>query len=169
MITVLCPVLKYSLSRLAIARSVSTLASDTQRIDRYRKQSIGLLQNALQEIKQGHWTRSEDLLWGSLTQAVKGVALSRGEQLTSDEAVREYASRLGHEQRDRRLREAFTQLSNFGDSVERLREARFRVDRIIPILEDVSSAIERLWEMVPSANPITDPAGPETAIAEDVE
>ena len=79
------------------------MASDTQRIDRYRKQSINLLQSALQQIKQGHWTRSEDLLWGSLTQAVKGVALSRGEQLTDDEGVREYASRLGHEQRDRRL------------------------------------------------------------------
>ena len=140
------------------------MASDTQRIDRYRKQSINLLQSALQQIKQGHWTRSEDLLWGSLTQAVKGVALSRGERLTDDEGVREYASRLGHEQRDRRLREAFTQLSNFGESVERLREARFRVDRIIPMLEDVSSAIERLWEMVPVAESITDPADPESTV-----
>ena len=92
------------------------------------------------------------------------MALSRGEQLTDDEGVREYASRLGHEQRDRRLREAFTQLSNFGESVERLREARFRVDRIIPMLEDVSSAIERLWEMVPVAESITDPADPEKAV-----
>ena len=145
------------------------MASDTQRIDRYRKQSISLLQGALQQIKQGHWTRSEDLLWGSLTLAVKGVALSRGEQLTQDEEVREYASRLGHEHRDRRLREAFTQLSNFGESVERLREARFRVDRIIPMLEDVSSAIERLWEMAPAANSTTEPAGPEKAIGEDAE
>ena len=145
------------------------MASDTQRIDRYRKQSVHLLQNALQQIKQGQWTRSEDLLWGSLTLAVKGVALSRGEQLTSDEGVREYAARLGQEQRDRRLREAFTQLSNFDESVERLREARSRVDRIIPMLEDVSAAIERLWEMVPTADSITDPAGPETAIGKDAE
>ena len=145
------------------------MALDTQRIDRYRKQSVHLLQNALQQIKQGQWTRSEDLLWGSLTLAVKGVALSRGEQLTNDEGVREYASRLGHEQRDRRLREAFAQLSNFGESVERLREARSRVDRIIPMLEDVSSAIERLWEMVPAPDSITDPAGPETAIGKDAE
>ncbi len=145
------------------------MASDTQRIDRYRKQSINLLQSALRQIKQGHWTRSEDLLWGSLTLAVKGVALSRGQQLTRDEEVREYASRLGHEQRDRRLREAFTQLSNFGESVERLREARFRVDRIIPMLEDVSSAIERLWEMVPTAEPVTGPAGPETTGGQDAE
>jgi len=149
------------------------LASDTprnaQRIDRYRKQSINLLQGAMQQIKQGHWTRSEDLLWGSLTQAVKGVALSRGEQLDNEEEIRDYATRLGHEQRDRRLREAFTQLSNFGESVERLREARFRVDRIIPMLEDVSSAIERLWELVPVAEPTTEPAEPEETVGQDAE
>jgi len=149
------------------------LASDTprnaQRIDRYRKQSINLLQGAMQQIKQGHWTRSEDLLWGSLTQAVKGVALSRGEQLDNEEEIRDYATRLGHEQRDRRLREAFTQLSNFGESVERLREARFRVDRIIPMLEDVSSAIERLWELVPVAEPATEPAEPEETVGQDAE
>jgi len=149
------------------------LASDTprnaQRIDRYRKQSINLLQGAMQQIKQGHWTRSEDLLWGSLTQAVKGVALSRGEQLDNEEEIRDYATRLGHEQRDRRLREAFTQLSNFGESVERLREARFRGDRIIPMLEDVSSAIERLWELVPVAEPATEPAEPAETVGQDAE
>lgn len=145
------------------------MASDTQRIDRYRKQSINLLQSALQQIKQGHWTRSEDLLWGSLTLAVKGVAVSRGEQLTTDEEVREYISRLGNEQRDRRLREAFTQLSNFGDAVERLRESRFRVDRIIPMLEDVSSAIERLWEMVPLTDSLTESPSAEPEIVEDTE
>ena len=145
------------------------MPSDTQRMDRYRKQSINLLQSALQQIKQGHWTRSEDLLWGSLTLAVKGVAVSRGDQLTTDEEVREYTSRLGNEQRDRRLREAFTQLSNFGDAVERLRESRFRVDRIIPMLEDVSSAIERLWEMVPMADSTTESPSAETEIVEDTE
>ena len=147
----------------------SDIPRNAQRIDRYRKQSINLLQGALQQIKQGHWTRSEDLLWGSLTQAVKGVALSRGEQLTNDEGIKEYATRLGHEQRDRRLREAFTQLSNFGESVEGLREARSRVNRIIPMLEDVSSAIERLWEMVPVADPMIEPGDPERVVGQDAE
>ena len=122
---------------------------DTKRISRYRKQSVQLLENALNQMREGHWSRSEDLLWGSLTLAVKGVALSRGEQLEDNEAVREYATRLGQERRDRRIRDAFSQLSNFGDSVERLREGHFRVDRLLPVLEDVSSAIERLWEMAP--------------------
>ena len=123
---------------------------DTKRILRYRKQSIQLLENAFNQMRGGHWSRSEDLLWGSLTLAVKGVALSRGEQLDGEEAVREFASQLGRERRDRRIRDAFSQLAGFGDGVERIRESHFRIDRLVPMLEDVSSAVERLWEMVPS-------------------
>ena len=122
---------------------------DYQRIFRYRKQSLQLLESAFNQMRSGRWTRSEDLLWGSLTLAVKGVALSRGEQLDGDEAVREYATQIGRERRDRRIREAFSQLAEFGDSVERIRESRFRVDRLIPMLEDISSAVDRLWGMVP--------------------
>ena len=122
---------------------------DNQKIDRYRKQSVHLLQSAIGEMRGGHWSRSEDLLWGSLTLAIKGVALSRGEELDGDEAVQEYASQLGKERRDRRIREAFPQLASFGDSVERLSESRSQVNRLVSVLEDVTSAIERLWEMVP--------------------
>jgi hypothetical protein len=122
---------------------------DHQRIIRYRKQSLQLLESAVNQMRTGFWSRSEDLLWGSLTLAVKGVALNRGEQLDGEEAVREYAVQLGRDRRDRRIREAFSQLADFGDSVERIRESRFRVDRLVPMLEDISSAVERLWGMVP--------------------
>ena len=122
---------------------------DNEKITRYRERSLHLLESACNEMRGGRWFRSEDLLWGSLTLAIKGVALTRGEELDGDEAVQEYASQLGRERRDRRIREAFTQLASFGDSVERLRESRSRVDRLLPVLEDVTSAIEKLWEMVP--------------------
>ena len=125
------------------------MAVDGKKIIRYRKQSIQLLENAFNQMRSGHWSRSEDLLWGSLTLAVKGVALSRGDQIDGEEAVRDYAAQIGQERRDRRIREAFSQLANFGDSVERIRESRFRIDRLVPMLEDVSSAVERLWGMVP--------------------
>ena len=51
---------------------------DEDRMVRYRGQSLRLLQGAMEEIRGGRWDRCEELLWGSLTQAVKGVALGRG-------------------------------------------------------------------------------------------
>ncbi|HJN88447.1 MAG: hypothetical protein QF714_06235 [Dehalococcoidia bacterium] len=129
------------------------MAVDRQRIRRYRRQSFQYLDSAFDEMRGGRWSRTEDFLWGSLTLAVKGVALSRAEQIEGQEAVREYATQLGLEHRDRRIRDAFTHLSTFADWVERVRELRYRVDRLVPVLEDISSAVERLWEMVPQDDP----------------
>ena len=60
------------------------MATETARINRYRSQSLRLLDNALGDMRGGRWAQSEDLLWGSLTLAVKAVALSRGQSLNDD-------------------------------------------------------------------------------------
>ncbi len=125
------------------------MAIDTRRIRRYRSQSLRLLGDALDHVRMGRWSRGEDLLWGSLTQAVKGVALARGLELDGDEAVRAFAEELGEATRDRRLRNGFERLRSFGEIVQGVRDSRARVDRLYPILEDITNAVERLWEMVP--------------------
>ena len=125
------------------------MAVDTRRLRRYRTQSFRLLDDALGQMRGGRWARSEDLLWGSLTLAIKAVALSRGQNLEGDESVRDYAVQLGKERRDRRIRDAFDRLASFGESVQGIRESRSRIDRLFPILDDVTSAVEQLWEMVP--------------------
>ena len=131
-------------------------AADTK-IRRYRSQSLRLLDGALSEMRSGRWNRSEELIWGSLTQAVKGVALSRGDEIEGEEAVKDYASSLGQQYRDRRIREAFTQLAGFSDTADRVRETRSRMDYLFMILDDVSAAIERLWELVPVENELAPP------------
>ena len=123
------------------------------KIQRYRQQSLRLLDSALTEMRSGRWLRSEELLWGSLTLAVKAVGLSHGDDIEGNEAVQEYASQLGQQHRDRRIREAFKQLSGFSDAVNRVRESRSRMDYLFLILDDISSAVERLWELVPASVP----------------
>ena len=88
------------------------------------------------------------MLWGSLTLAVKGAALSRGDHLDEDAAVRAYAKQLGTDLRDRRVREAFDQLTALSESLERARETRRRVEGIFRSLDDISGAVERLWDLV---------------------
>ena len=122
--------------------------TDLARINRYRSQSIRLLNGAMSELRGGKWTRSEELLWGSLTLAVKGAALSRGVTVEDDRSVKAYAQALGGELRDRRIREAFEQLATLNDSLERSRETRRRVDRVSRVLDDIGGAIEKLWDLV---------------------
>ena len=121
-----------------------------QHINRYRQRSLHLLQSAIEQMREGRWSRSEDLIWGSLTLAVKGVALSRGEKLKGDEAVRKYAQKLGLEKRDHRIREAFDRIGSLGETLIHVWESQTRVDHLFMRLEDVKSAVERLWSMVPN-------------------
>ena len=125
------------------------MAIDIRRIRRYRSQSLRLLGDALEHVRSGRWSRAEDLLWGSLTQAVKGVALARGTELDGDDAVRAFASELGEQGRDRRVRNGFDRLKSFGEVVQGVRDSRARVDRLYPIVEDITNAVESLWDMVP--------------------
>ena len=81
---------------------------DEDRLLRYRGQSLRLLQDAMDEVRASRWDRCEELLWGSLTLAVKGVALGQGKELDGLKAVEAYALELGQEHRDRRIRESFT-------------------------------------------------------------
>ena len=125
---------------------------DEDRMVRYRGQSLRLLQDAMDEIRGGRWGRCEELLWGSLTLAVKGVALGRGKELDGLKAVEDYAKELGDENRDRRIREAYTKLSTFGETAEQVRESRIRSDHLVQTLEDVTGAVERLWDMAPGGD-----------------
>ena len=122
---------------------------DTKRLIRYHGQSLRLLRDSMDLIREGRWRRCEDLLWGSLTLAVKGVALSRGDEPDGRQAVERYAVMLGNEHRDRRIRDAFSKLASFPDAVERVNESRSRVNHLVTVLEDVTGAVERLWELLP--------------------
>ena len=128
-------------------------AAVNRRLDRYRSQSLRLRDDALDEMQAGRWLRAEELLWGSLTLAVKGTALSRGQELADDAAVKAYANRLGRRLRDRRIRDSFARLDQFADAVDRARESRRRMDQVFQILEDTTAAVERLWDFADTLSP----------------
>ena len=121
----------------------------SERLIRYHDQSVRLLRDAMNEARQARWLRCEELLWGSVTSAVRGVALSRGEEVEGRQAIVEYARALGQEMNDRRVRDAFSRLDSFGDAADRVRESRSGAQRLVAILEDITSAVECLWDLFP--------------------
>lgn len=129
----------------------------TARLTRYHGQSVRLLRDAMNEARQSRWLRCEELLWGSVTLAVRGVALTRGDEVEDRQAVEQYAQGLGREHNDRRIRDAFSRLSSFADAADRARESRSGAQHLIAILEDVTSAVDRLWEMLPIDEPLEEP------------
>ena len=78
--------------------------------------------------------------------------MGRGRELDGLKAVEEFALELGQENRDRRIREAFTKLASFGETAEKVRESRIRADHLVATLEDVTGAVEKLWDMAPGGD-----------------
>ena len=131
------------------------------RLTRYHGQSVRLLRDAMNEARQGRWLRCEELMWGSITLAIKGVALSRGDEVDGRQAVEQYAQSLGRERNDRRIRDAFTRLNSFADAADRMRESRAAgAQRLVTVLEDVTAAVERLWDMLPMQETLEEPDSP---------
>ena len=132
-------------------RSIVSSQSQQQsaKLARYHGQSVRFLRDAMNEARQSRWLRCEELLWGSVTLAVKGVALTRGDEVDGRQEVEQYAQALGTEVNDRRIRDAFSRLNSFADAADRARESRNGGRHLVAVLEDVTSAIERLWDFLP--------------------
>ena len=103
-------------------------------------------------VRRARGGRGERTRWGSLTLAVERVALGRGRELDGLECVEDDGHELGEADRDRRIRDAFTKLASFGDTAERVRESRIRSDHLVATLEDVTGAVERLWDLAPGGD-----------------
>ena len=130
------------------------------RLTRYRSQALRLLDSAQSTMSRGQWNQAEDLLWGSLVAAARGVALWHGEPAESDAELKDFVRRLGDQERDRYIRDAFDHLSAWADAAERVRDRRSRVDYLFLAMDDLSEAIERLVAHLPGAGaapPVADP------------
>ena len=132
------------------------------RLARHRSQALRLLDSAQSTMSKGQWNQAEDLLWGSLVAASRGVALWHGDPAETDAELKDFVHRLGDQERDRYIRDAFDHLSAWADTAERVRERRSRVDYLFLAMDDLSEAIERLVAHIPggdSVPPVPDPDG----------
>ena len=143
-------------------------ASLPNRLARYRSQALRLLESAQVSMRRGQWNQAEELLWGSLVAAARGVALWHGEPTDSDADLRDFVRRLGQQERDRYIRDAFDHLSALTEAAERVRERRSRVDYLFMAMDDLTEAIERLTARIPSGDAPMPAADPDDAAAADV-
>ncbi len=119
------------------------------RLARYRGQALRLLESAQVSMQRGQWNQAEELLWGSLVAAARGVALWHGQPTDNDADLRDFVRRLGQQERDRYIRDAFDHLSALSEAAERVRERRSRVDYLFMAMDDLTEAIERLVARIP--------------------
>ena len=147
-------------------RSTSPSRSLTARLARYRNQAVRLQESAHVAMQRGQWTQAEDLIWGSLVAASRGVALWYGEDVSDDARLKEFVRRVGEEEKDRYIRDAFDHLSALADAAERVRERRTRVDYLILAMDDLDEGIDRLVARIPGGGDTLPSVDPDDDVAD---
>ena len=147
-------------------RLTSPSRSLPARLARYRNQAVRLQQSAHVAMQRGQWTQAEDLIWGSLVAASRGVALWYGEDVSDDARLKAFVKRVGEEEKDRYIRDAFDHLSALADAAERVRERRTRVDYLILAMDDLDEAIDRLVARIPGGDDILPSVDPDDDVAD---
>ncbi len=117
-------------------------------------------------MQRGQWSQAEDLIWGSLVAAARGVALWYGEDPGDDAKLKEFVRRVGEDEKDRYIRDAFDHLSALADAAERVRERRTRVDYLILAMDDLDEGIDRLVARIPGGDEALPSADPDDDVAD---
>ena len=117
-------------------------------------------------MQRGQWSQAEDLIWGSLVAAARGVALWYGEDAGDDARLRTFVRRVGEEEKDRYIRDAFDHLSALADAAERVRERRRRVDYLILAMDDLDEGIDRLVARIPGGDDTLPSIDPDDDVAD---
>ena len=75
--------------------------------ERFQAQSEHYYENALNFLRQGETQKAAELLWGSIAEALKAVAASRGLRLRNHREIWEYARELARELSDESIFDGF--------------------------------------------------------------
>ena len=147
-------------------QSSSSARTLPARLARYRSQALRLQESARVAMQRGQWSHAEDLIWGSLIAASRGVALWYGEETGDDAGLRAFVKRVGDEEKDRYIRDAFDHLSALADAAERVRDRRTRVDYLILAMDDLDEGIDRLVARIPGGDDPLPSADPDDDVAD---
>lgn len=116
------------------------------KVEKYAAQSWHYLRNASKFIDAGDSEKASEFLWGSMTQALKALALSKGIRLQNHREIWNYVESLTKELEDKSIYDAFRHAHdlhiNFYESGIELREVRI-------MAEDVKVTVGKLLGYIP--------------------
>jgi len=116
------------------------------KVEKYASQSLHYLKNASKYIDAGNSEKASEFLWGSMAEAMKALALSRGILLKNHRKIWDYAENLPKELGDKSIYDAFLHANflhtNFYESELELKDVR-------RMAEDIRMAVGKLLSLIP--------------------
>ena len=114
-------------------------------VKKYETQSNYYYKNALEFIEGGKAEKASEFLWGSMSQALKAVASSRGIRLRSHRQIRDYAAALARALRDKSIWHAFNTAQSLHSNFY---ESGLLLEDVIMGAEDVKTVVAKLFRLI---------------------
>ncbi|MBI2831392.1 MAG: hypothetical protein HYX79_03955 [Chloroflexi bacterium] len=118
-------------------------------IKRHQRQSIHYFENALKFIEAGDAEKASEFLWGSMTQALKALAASRGIKLKSHRDMRDYALEVARDLSDDSVRLIFDKAQSLHSNFY---ECGLLLEDVMIAAKDVKLILDRLLSLIPQEN-----------------
>jgi len=117
-----------------------------QKIEKHVAQSTHYYKNALHFIDVGDAEKASEFLWGSVSQALKAVAASRGIELKSHSRIRGYAMELAKSLQDESIRYAFNSAQQLHSNFY---ETGLLLEDVVMGADDVKKLVAKLFKFIP--------------------
>ena len=118
----------------------------SSRVGKHKSQSIHYYENALRFIEAGDAEKASEFLWGSVSQAIKAVAMSRGIELRSHRRIRDYAIELAKSLQDESIRQAFISAQSLHSNFY---ESGLLLEDVVMGADDAKKLVAKLFELIP--------------------
>ena len=126
------------------------------KVEKYAAQSLHYLKNASKFIDTDDSAKASEFLWGSMAQALKALALSKGILLEKHWQIWDYVDSLTKELEDRTIYDVFLH----ADSLHKnFYELELEMKDVLRMAEDVKMTVGKLLSLIPKEEPEKETTG----------
>ncbi len=116
------------------------------KVEKYAGQSLHYLKNASKFIDAGDSAKASEFLWGSMAEALKALALSKGIRLEKHSAIWNYIESLTKELEDKNIYDVFLHANSLHKNFY---EFELELKDVRRIAEDVRMTVGKLLGLIP--------------------
>lgn len=113
---------------------------------RHKAQSLHYFENALKFIDKGDAEKASELLWGSMSQALKAVAAAKAIQLRTHRQIRDFAFGVTKTLSDENIWNAFEKAQSLHSNFY---ECGLLLEDVQIATKSIKAAVDKLLKLIP--------------------
>lgn len=117
----------------------------TNLIDKYASQSIRYLENAFEALNKEDYDKASEFLWGSVAEAIKAVAASKGVTLRSHVELWDWARMISKELGDENIYNAFFKANSLHSNFY---EVRLKPEDVLIAVDSIRYFVGKLLRLL---------------------